>query len=107
MKFIVHLIGDIHQPLHNIDDSDADGNGKVVKFFDLQGYNGAPPNLHQVWDDGIINHSGKTVAQIIEALGQQNSSEVYVLDNDTQYFEAGLPVVKEQLRKAGLRLGRF
>jgi hypothetical protein len=136
LKFIVHLVGDIHQPLHNIDDDDAGGNGKIVRFFELQGFNGAPPNLHQVWDTGIIKHSGKSVAQITSSLSgsddpnislnpfvwvqdahklaqeayarlpEPNADDVYVLDSNNAYYEAGLPVVGIQLKKAGLRLGK-
>lgn len=136
LKFIVHLVGDIHQPLHNVNDDDAGGNGKPVRFFELKGYDGEPPNLHQVWDTGIILHSGKSVAQFITDLSgsddpnislnpivwvqdahklaqdaysrlpEPDADDVYVLDNDSSYYNASLPVVGIQLRKAGLRLGK-
>jgi hypothetical protein len=136
LKFIVHLVGDMHQPLHNIDDNDAGGNGKIVSFFGLQGFKGGPPNLHEVWDDGIIEHSGMSLSQFITTLTPQNDSnvslnpivwaqeshalaqeaykrlpqpnaqDVYILDSDSSYFDAGLPVVKNQLAKGGLRLAK-
>jgi hypothetical protein len=48
-KFIVHFVGDIHQPLHCGNTGDLGGN-------DLKGtFMGKSFNLHAVWDDGIIN----------------------------------------------------
>lgn len=44
LRFVVHLIGDLHQPLHAGDGTDRGGNDVKVKFFDTQ------TNLHSVWD---------------------------------------------------------
>ena len=45
LAFLVHFVGDIHQPLHGSDNHDAGGNG--VK----SGYGMVPgKNLHSVWD---------------------------------------------------------
>lgn len=140
LKFIVHLVGDMHQPLHNINDHDAGGNGKIVRFFDFVGWEGGKPNLHEVWDTGIIFHTPQSVAQFVAELGSQNdpdiaaiiqptnpitwvqeahklaqqayaalpapTAEIYILDKNNNYYKAGLDVVKKQLRRAGLRLGR-
>lgn len=55
LKFIVHFIGDIHQPLHTSERWDAYtakddqcGNLVPVTFF------GQTTNLHAVWDTGLI-----------------------------------------------------
>ncbi|KAK0655864.1 S1/P1 nuclease-domain-containing protein [Cercophora newfieldiana] len=45
-KFVVHFVGDTHQPLHN-EDVARGGNGIHVKF------NGVDFNLHHVWDSSI------------------------------------------------------
>ncbi|KAK0729916.1 phospholipase C/P1 nuclease domain-containing protein [Lasiosphaeris hirsuta] len=45
-KFLIHFIGDIHQPLHT-EDVARGGNGIHVKF------NGVELNLHHVWDTSI------------------------------------------------------
>lgn len=45
-KFIIHFIGDIHQPLHN-EDVAKGGNGILVKFDNVKF------NLHHVWDTSI------------------------------------------------------
>ncbi len=49
LLFLVHLIGDIHQPLHTVDRAcDKGGNSERVGFF-LDGQH-SDLKLHQVWD---------------------------------------------------------
>lgn len=49
LKFLVHLIGDIHQPLHVGNGQDRGGNDVKVNYF------GSNTNLHSVWDSRIID----------------------------------------------------
>jgi len=55
LKWIVHLIGDIHQPLHASNRADRGGNRVQVSFF---GERDNPPygsiNLHTIWDFHIL-----------------------------------------------------
>jgi hypothetical protein len=53
LRFLVHLIGDLHQPLHVGDNHDRGGNDTQVRWF-TQG-----SNLHRVWDIGIIERAGR------------------------------------------------
>jgi hypothetical protein len=48
LKFIIHFIGDIHQPLHTGRPQDLGGNQVTLEWF------GRSDNLHSVWDNGII-----------------------------------------------------
>lgn len=50
--FLVHFLGDVHQPLHSGFRSDFGGNN--VKGFFLNGTN--QTNLHSIWDEQIINY---------------------------------------------------
>jgi S1/P1 Nuclease len=50
LRFLVHMVGDIHQPLHTADDSDLGGNRKPV-FMPMSNF---PRNLHSVWDSDIV-----------------------------------------------------
>lgn len=54
LKFLVHLMGDLHCPMHMGHRSDRGGNRWQVQFFN----NGT--NLHSIWDTGIIEsaHNG-------------------------------------------------
>ena len=49
LKMLVHLIGDIHQPLHVGNGNDRGGNDIKVKYF------GRDSNLHRVWDSQMID----------------------------------------------------
>ena len=57
LKFLVHLIGDLTQPLHTIDDHDSGGNGKVATWFGEPNNQWGHWNLHSVWDDGLFDRS--------------------------------------------------
>ncbi len=48
LNFVVHFIGDVHQPLHASDIDDRGGNNVKVIF------NGRATNLHAVWDTWIL-----------------------------------------------------
>jgi len=47
--FLVHMVGDIHQPLHAADDGDLGGNQKNV----LMPKADMPRNLHRIWDSDL------------------------------------------------------
>jgi hypothetical protein len=58
LRFIVHFVGDLHQPLHTTTNGDRGGNCMPVTFFGE-----APqederhtwrPNLHSIWDESMI-----------------------------------------------------
>lgn len=48
LKFLIHLVADIHQPLHASRATDRGGNNIRVSFF------GTPTNLHAAWDNDIL-----------------------------------------------------
>lgn len=52
VKFLCHLIGDIHQPLHVNRPGDRGGNDISVEW-----HYKTPYNLHKVWDEGMIDQS--------------------------------------------------
>ena len=49
LKFLIHLIGDLHQPMHVGNGIDRGGNDIKLKWFN------APTNLHKIWDSDLIN----------------------------------------------------
>jgi hypothetical protein len=67
LTFIVHFIGDIHQPLHNANNNDEGGNKVAVTWFGAASHtypgDSTPVswNLHSVWDDAIIERTGMSV----------------------------------------------
>ncbi len=69
LKFLIHFVGDLHQPLHAIDNHDRGGND--VRVAALRGEDGRATNLHAVWDTGLINLSTETeVARADRLLAQ-------------------------------------
>ena len=54
--FLVHLVGDLHQPLHNATDGDSGGNAKLVRFMATP-HARKPMNLHHLWDNMIMKDS--------------------------------------------------
>lgn len=50
LKYLVHFVGDVHQPLHAGHADDKGGN-----TFQLQAY-GRGTNLHALWDTGLLQH---------------------------------------------------
>ena len=48
LKFLVHLVGDLHQPLHTGRPEDKGGVSIKLEWF------GTPMSLHRVWDSGLI-----------------------------------------------------
>ena len=66
LRFLVHFLGDIHQPLHCATNADAGGN--CVKE---QGYTLEFPELHAVWDTALVDENisqltGDTAGAIIQ-----------------------------------------
>lgn len=49
IKILVHLLGDLHQPLHVGRGDDKGGNDFKIKYF------GKSSNLHRVWDSDLID----------------------------------------------------
>ena len=49
LKVLIHLVGDVHQPMHVGNGMDRGANDVKVKFF------WEKSNLHRVWDSGMID----------------------------------------------------
>jgi hypothetical protein len=70
LKFVLHLVGDLHQPLHAADDHDAGGNRKRVTADGFR-----PGNLHHFWDTEWVRRLGDEPRQIAAALTAAISDE--------------------------------
>ena len=88
LAFLVHFVGDLHQPLHTGKGCDRGGNAIQVNWF------GQPRNLHSVWDQAIIeseNLSYTEYTQEIErnrqlVLGMESASPAEWLTEAQAYF---------------------
>jgi hypothetical protein len=84
LRFLIHFVGDMHQPLHGATNNDQGGNCVPVAFFDMLPQLRNPqtesyaPNLHGVWDTNILARAttGKNVEQVAADLDQSFSKEI-------------------------------
>ena len=75
LRYVIHFIGDMHQPLHTTTNDDQGGNCTTVTLFE----DPKPANLHGVWDYGIIGDylkkNKETPADLAAKLDQRFQSE--------------------------------
>jgi S1/P1 Nuclease len=69
LKFLIHFMGDLHQPLHAADHHDRGGN-----CIGLSPPQGAQNNLHAYWDVNVVKALGQSAAQIAEQLDARLSA---------------------------------
>ncbi|MBL6607047.1 MAG: S1/P1 nuclease [Flavobacteriaceae bacterium] len=125
LKMLVHLVGDLHQPLHVGQADDRGGNRFYVKWFNES------TNLHRLWDTQLIEHYNMSYTELAEnqdRLGKGqikaiqeaslmdwvNQSRTLCLDiyEHTEpdqklsypYAYQYTNVIRRQLQQAGLRL---
>ncbi|KVE26847.1 hypothetical protein WS67_14795 [Burkholderia singularis] len=66
LQFILHFVGDEHQPLHSSDDNDSGGNSKHVSATGFKS-----GNLHSYWDTAFVTQLGTSADDIASKLIQQ------------------------------------
>jgi hypothetical protein len=67
LKFLIHFIGDLHQPLHASDHEDRGGNCIGL----APSPDGRDSNLHAYWDTGVVQTLGGSADQIATKLDGQ------------------------------------
>jgi hypothetical protein len=70
LKLLIHLIGDIHQPLHVGNGTDRGGNDVKVEYF------WENSNLHRVWDSGIIDGQKLSFTEYTEWINHTSKKEI-------------------------------
>ncbi|HTI91708.1 MAG TPA: S1/P1 nuclease [Puia sp.] len=127
LKFIVHFVGDLHQPMHVSRAEDKGGNTVQLN------YNGQGTNLHSVWDTKLIERESADYQQLAEKYGQASPAQIkqwqsdpvikwiwesYTISSqlyaevdamksrsiDDNYYTAHTGIVHERLEQAGVRL---
>jgi hypothetical protein len=69
LRFLVHLIGDIHQPLHVGNGTDQGGNWCKVTFH-KKAY-----NLHALWDEGMIDFTNLSYTELAKFVSEGRTIE--------------------------------
>ncbi|MGB3151978.1 MAG: S1/P1 nuclease [Maribacter sp.] len=125
LKFLVHLIGDLHQPMHVGRLEDKGGNDIQLQWF------GRGSNLHKLWDSNMIDDYGMSYTELADKLPKISKEEVKELQEGTvldwveesqdmanllyesvevgeklgyQYGYKWWGTVEKQLQKGGIRL---
>ena len=124
LKFLIHLMGDLHQPLHVGNGNDRGGNGIKLKWF------GEPTNLHSIWDTKLIQHQNLSYSEytnyllldidysdirkwqgdslmvyINESKNLRNQCYVFSGDNlKWDYFFTNKELLEQRLLQGGVRL---
>lgn len=128
VSFIVHIIGDLHQPLHVGNGTDRGGNDFKVEFFWEQS------NLHRVWDSGLIDSQELSFTEFsawliptISAEDVQNWKQtdplVWMAESQAirmniypsqanarlsyDYRYEHIPTIKIRLKQAGVRIAHY
>jgi hypothetical protein len=69
LRFVVHIVGDLHQPLHNGKCCDRGGNDVKVTWF------GKPTNLHAVWDSQLVDEEQLSFSELAAKLERHTSAQ--------------------------------
>jgi hypothetical protein len=77
LAFLVHLVGDIHQPMHVGTNKDRGGNSISVLFFDER------TNLHAVWDSRIIEHERLSYTEFARFIDKLSAEKITECQNST------------------------
>lgn len=128
LKMLVHLIGDLHQPMHIGRKEDKGGNTVQVQWH------GKGTNLHRVWDEDMIGGWKMSYLELASNAKKLSKQQIKVLQSGTvidwvhdtheltkkvyasaksgdklryRYSYDYFPIVREQLQKGGLRLAKL
>jgi len=127
LKFLVHLIGDLHQPLHVGRAEDKGGNDIKVKWHFKKS------NLHRVWDSEMIESWNMSYTELADNAKNLSKEQIKSIQNGSildwtyesqklakkvyasaamdeklsyRYSYDYFSTVRTQLQKAGLRLAK-
>lgn len=127
LHFVVHLIGDLHQPLHAGNGTDLGGNTTKVRFF------WQDSNLHRVWDTQMLGQRQLSYTEWTRRLTRKITAEdirnwastdpliwveesikirdeIYPEDSNNMgydYLYDHLPTVTTRLKMAGIRMAMY
>ncbi len=69
LRLLIHIVGDIHQPLHTGYADDKGGNAVQVSWF------GKPANLHSIWDSELIDFQKLSYTEYAHAINHTTAEQ--------------------------------
>ena len=70
LRMLIHIVEDIHQPMHTAHASDKGGNDFKVNWFSK------PTNLHSIWDTELINFQELSYTEYVAAIDHPTDAQV-------------------------------
>lgn len=133
LRFLIHLVGDLHMPMHVGDNNDAGGNKTQIRF------NNRGANMHSLWDTLLIESVTKDEETWLKTLAELDTEAnraawqagtvedwatesllaaraAYVVPGTddkriksgqklgSDYAERSMPMVRQRLAQAGVRM---
>ena len=125
LKFLIHFIGDAHQPMHVSREEDKGGNTIQLR------YEGKGTNLHSLWDSKLIDHEGLNNAEIVKQYDVATAEQIKKWQSDSPmqwlwesyllstslyknikpgqtindvYYKKSIPIIRKRISQAGIRL---
>ncbi len=77
LKFLVHLVGDLHQPMHIGKAEDRGGNDIKVKWH------GRSSNLHRVWDSDMIESWDMSYTELADNADKLSKEQIRAIESGT------------------------
>lgn len=124
LKVLIHLVGDLHQPLHVGTGKDKGGNEFQVQWFKKG------TNLHRVWDESLVEGMNLSYTELARSLDHATKEQIHAWTQGTvadwaqenvgyreqiypkepgvnlayEYRYEQWPLMQQQLLKGGIRL---
>ncbi|MVN91524.1 S1/P1 nuclease [Mucilaginibacter aquatilis] len=125
LKYLIHFVGDAHQPMHVSRKEDKGGNTIQLRL------NGKGTNLHSLWDSKLIDQEGLSQDDMVRTYDKATPAEIKKWQNDSPmewlwesyqvtselyanakpgqtiddaYYQKYIPVIRKRVDQAGIRL---
>jgi hypothetical protein len=90
LRFFVHLVQDLHQPMHVADRNDRGGNNLQLRYGRYDN-----TNLHQVWDSGLLFQGYRNedvLMRKLDELAHQSESSLWLKGRIEDWADESLEV---------------
>jgi hypothetical protein len=128
LRVLIHLVGDLHQPMHTARKEDLGGNKVYLTWF------GERSNLHKVWDESVVDYQQLSYTEYATAINHPTKEQLkawraaslqdyvfesYMICNEIytnikpdqklgyRYNFEYIDTINEQLLKGGVRLAKI
>jgi hypothetical protein len=127
LKFIVHFVGDLHQPMH-VSRAEDKGGSTIQLNYDGHGI-----NLHSLWDTKLLHQAGSSYERLAEKYDHPTPEQIKKWQSDplitwvwesyqlstrlyaevaamhghkinNRYYETHISIIQDRIEKAGIRL---